>query len=381
MSDPIGLVFATVNAPWVYWLGRALALRGHPTTSVALYDVRNYWRIRPQWPHASLPNTLKRENWVFPTGYMGKIEPLMRPLLRLRWHMTLRELRKFNGETWIVCIYPWLLESLRGLNGDRLIYFNMDPYELYRPERAKLITAQENELVNRSRLILCLAQTQVETFRARFPLRSADIRHLPLAAPELFINPTPGSGFRPNTVGYVGNLIDRVDWRFVRAVASLLPHRKFVFVGYANVSSAGGSRPNWMRDRDEALALPNVHVIGPVPENDVPPHYWSFAITWIPYALDHSQNIGSCPSKIMDGLASGRPVLSTDVPECRLYPDWIEIMLSPEQAADLIETSFSELESPEAERKSVAQVDYIRRLHSYDQRADLLEKWMSEFRG
>jgi hypothetical protein len=35
----------------------------------------------------------------------------------------------------------------------------------------------------------------------------------------------------------------------------------------------------------------------------------------------------------MDYLASGRPFLSTDVPECRLYPQWIQIARTPMEAA------------------------------------------------
>lgn len=36
----------------------------------------------------------------------------------------------------------------------------------------------------------------------------------------------------------------------------------------------------------------------------------------------------------MDGIASVRPILSTDIPECRLYPDWITIF-------DLIEDTIA----------------------------------------
>ena len=56
-------------------------------------------------------------------------------------------------------------------------------------------------------------------------------------------------------------------------------------------------------------------------------------------------------------------------------------MHSPEHAAGLIELSLDELRNPEAEKKSVAQVDFVRRLHTWDQRAELFEKWLSEIDG
>jgi hypothetical protein len=35
----------------------------------------------------------------------------------------------------------------------------------------------------------------------------------------------------------------------------------------------------------------------------------------------------------MDALASGRPFLSTDIPEVRLYPDLVGVVRTPEAAA------------------------------------------------
>jgi hypothetical protein len=75
-----------------------------------------------------------------------------------------------------------------------------------------------------------------------------------------------------------------------------------------------------------------------VNQDQVPQYYWSFGVNWIPYATDHPFNEASCPTKIMDGLASGRPILSTAIPECLLYPDWITIARSASEAAHEIKT-------------------------------------------
>jgi hypothetical protein len=44
----------------------------------------------------------------------------------------------------------------------------------------------------------------------------------------------------------------------------------------------------------------------------------------------------------MDGIASGRPVLSTDIPECRLYPDWIRVFHSVTEAIALLRQQLHE---------------------------------------
>ena len=36
--------------------------------------------------------------------------------------------------------------------------------------------------------------------------------------------------------------------------------------------------------------------------------------------------LASCPTKIMDGLASGRPFVSTAIPECKAYPEMIHLI-------------------------------------------------------
>src|SRR5262245_40547466 len=140
MSSKQGFLVASANTPWVYGLAETLAERGHPSAAVTLYDWRNYRQIQPRWPNAHCPPLLARSHWVYPPGYMGVLEPIVRPLLRNRWHGALDKLKAAGApEPWTVCPYPWLIDSLKDVCGDRLIYFNLDPYQLYRPERADRI--------------------------------------------------------------------------------------------------------------------------------------------------------------------------------------------------------------------------------------------------
>ena len=108
-----------------------------------------------------------------------------------------------------------------------------------------------------------------------------------------------------------------------------------MFVGGLEGYSGAVNLPNWRQHRAAALYLPNVRHIGKVPQEQVKKCYWSFAINWIPYAINHPFNQASCPTKIMDSIATGRPVLSTAIPECRLYPERIKIFRSAEEAAEL----------------------------------------------
>ncbi len=375
-------LFPSANTPWVYELAEQLAQLENPTIAIALWDWRTYLEFRPGWPNPVAPPDLMRDHWAYPPGFMGRAEPLFRGLLRSRWKRAMRRLQRATGDRsrpFVVSPYPWLVESFRGLDAPT-IYFNLDDYQLYRPDRAERINRQEAELMDRSELVLCLARWQVDAFEKRFPACARAIRHFPLAAPAAFINPHPGERFDPGVVGYVGNLIDRVDWRLVKNVAVRLPDVRFVFVGYANVTSGGGQRPDWEAARDEALALPNVKQIPTVPQSRVGEHYWSFTLTWIPYATDHIFNLASCPTKIMDGLASGRPVLSTDVPECRLYPDWISLFDTADEAAALIRARLADIDTDRSAAASREQVDFVRREHTWAHRARQLIQWLEAAR-
>ncbi len=74
------------------------------------------------------------------------------------------------------------------------------------------------------------------------------------------------------------------------------------------------------------LARPNVHAIGWRAQPTIDAYNRSFDLGLIPYQVDHPFNIACCPTKIMDYMAAGRPVVSTDLPECRLYPHLFDVV-------------------------------------------------------
>ncbi len=329
--DTPSFVFLGADAPWTYPLARELAADGHPVAAIAPYDWQTFRRLRPRWPEGKVPATLRRAYWVLPPGYAGGLAAWFAPLLR--WRLA----RAMPGTPWVVVFYPWHHRAVRGVPDGRLIYYNVDDYTLYRPERADLVRQQEDELLSRAALTVCVSRQQMEALRTRVPPDRANrIVHSPHGVEDAYLNPHPERVPTARTVGYVGNLIDRVDWRLVGETARALPDMEFVFVGGPGGAGGGGVHPDWETQRAAALALPNVRRVGPVPQAEVPDHYWNFRVNWIPYATDHPFNRASSPTKIMDGLASGRPMVSTDLPECRLYPDWITLARdAPEMIAAL----------------------------------------------
>jgi glycosyltransferase involved in cell wall biosynthesis len=267
----------------------------------------------------------------------------------------------------IVC-YPWIEPWVRDVPPERLVYYNLDEYTLYRPERADTLREQEARLVNRAGTTVCLSRFQVEQLRERHPERANRIHHFPLGVRASFLNESSAHPPEPNTVVYIGNVGDRVDWGFFDAVASRCPDLTFRIVGGPIPEKAS---EDWERRRRTVVGRPNVEAIGRVPQDEVPAYYQRHAVNWIPYDLDHPFNRASCPTKIMDGLASGRSVASTSVPECMAYPQWIDLADDPDDMAEVLKRSAApDAHDPERSRRQVA----FAREHVWSERAETFER-------
>jgi hypothetical protein len=215
------------------------------------------------------------------------------------------------------------------------------------------------------------------TLRTRHPQKASRIHHYPHGFVNNYLNPHPENPPQPMTVGYVGNLGDRLDWQLIYQIIKACPEVTFVFVGGLD-EQIMVEQGNWQATRQAVLALPNVRHIGRVPSDEVAKYYWSFAVNWIPYVVEHPFNQAACPTKIMDGIASGHPILSTDIPECRLYPEWIRIFGSVEDAIALIHQQLAFIEKPEAQDRSLKQLNFAHQ-HTWQRRSQTLENLLLQY--
>jgi teichuronic acid biosynthesis glycosyltransferase TuaH len=374
----VSFLFLVANTPWVYALAESLGEK-YSTHATRFYDWRTYNQVHPTWPDRS-PLHLQRSLKTLPPGYVGYLEPLFRPYLQWQVQKWSRQLQATTGEVpWAIVPYPFSAPWVRYLPPKRLVYYNLDEYVHYQPARKEQILAQEAELVDRAALTLCLSQFQVEVLQQRYPHKAASIHHFPLGVVDDLVNSQPEQSPEPMTVGYIGNLIDRVDWQLVRQVAEACPEVTFIFVGGLDGFAGEIHNKNWQTERSIALALPNVRHIGKVPQSEVTQYYWSFAVNWIPYDIHHPFNQASCPTKVMDGIASSRPVLSTDIPECHLYPEWIAIFYTVEEAVSLIRNHLGSIETSAAIQKRLDQRQFALQ-HTWEYRAKTLVALLSEAR-
>ena len=157
----------------------------------------------------------------------------------------------------------------------------------------------------------------------------------------------PGSlaGVPTPRLGFVGTVAPPVDFATIETVAQRKPEWSIVFIGPTT---------QFARLRD-LKRLDNVYFLGPVDHDDLPAYCQSLDLGLIPYELTEFTEY-TFPSKLAEYLASGLPVLSSNIPEMIHYENVIGIYRDPDsfiRAAG--EQMAKDAQSEIAKRQNIAQ--------------------------
>jgi glycosyltransferase involved in cell wall biosynthesis len=321
-------VVADASWTWTERLFAPLSTHGQRVLLIQARDWRN--AIDQRMPLATWINPLRRRSprlwehqFVLPPGWMKSYPWLgMRPISRAihRWHRGLPNRKPLA----LAISYPHYLYLARMIRPDALVYYNMDDYALYWTSRGNRIRALEAQVIAQADLSLFCAATRARHARALVPRAAERIVHLPHGAPEQAITDEPLhrpadapfdlAEFPRPYAGFIGSLCDRVDWRLLDRLAEALPRVSLILIGREPRPEPDAA---WYQDFQQAARRPNVHLLGW--RSQIERYSQAFDACLIPYLPDHPFNHASCPTKIMDYMATSRPVVSTPVPECTLH--------------------------------------------------------------
>lgn len=200
---------------------------------------------------------------------------------------------------------PMALPLASRLDGSVIVYDCMDELSLFFDAPKELIE-RERALLEQADIVFTGGQSLYESKRHRHPSvhafpSSVDIHHF--AAKDNTGGPEPHDLQRIGTprVGFFGVIDERMDLELVRQVARQRPMYQFLFIGPV-VKISEHSLPR----------AENIHYLGPKPYVELPRylHRWDVAI--MPFALNDSTRFIS-PTKTLEYLAGGKPVVSTAV--------------------------------------------------------------------
>jgi glycosyltransferase involved in cell wall biosynthesis len=147
---------------------------------------------------------------------------------------------------------------------------------------------------------------------------------------------------------------DWVDIHLAKFIAREKPDWSFVYIGPYSLA------------KDEFDGYPNIVLIGEQPFESLPSYCRGADVAIIPFV--HSELTKNCsPLKLLEYLAAGLPVVSTDIPEVRKYDDIVYVGKNMEEFLHLLERAVSERNS---DRDSL--VSRRMSLESWDERVELI---------
>lgn len=211
---------------------------------------------------------------------------------------------------WTFLPTPLVREVIRDLDPFVTIYYCIDDLASSSPG-AWRITEHEQRLFKEADLVFVTS----EKLRQRAAQQSDRVHLFPFAvsfAKFDKVREAPGGvpddlAALPRPVaGYVGGIHQWIDFSLVRQTAQAMPDVTFALVGPVHA------------DASELQGLPNVHLLGQRPHDDVPRYIKGFDVGLVPYRLnEYTANV--YPTKLNEYLAMGVPVVATDLPEIRRF--------------------------------------------------------------
>ena len=342
-ADGPGFDLVVADASWV-WTEKLFSPLADLGVRVLLFkacDWRNAIHQKRPWRDWLSPvrregDHLWQRQFILPPGWMKTYPRIgMRPLARAarRWHRSLDRPRPLA----LAISYPHYLYLRDLLKPSSLLYYNMDDYGFYWSAREEAIRRLERLTVQQADLSVFCAKVRADEWQEKEPEASDRIVHLPHGAPGSAIAPAPRPrpGPAPDDLadrprpylGFVGSLEDRLDWTLVARVADAFPGGTVVLIG----REPAPAKADWYAEYRAAVARPNVVRMGWKTQDEIARYNAAFDVCLIPYDVEHPFNRVACPTKLMDYMATSRPVVSTALPECRLHDRLFAIAESHEE--------------------------------------------------
>ncbi len=143
-------------------------------------------------------------------------------------------------------------------------------------------------------------------------------------------------------IGYHGTIGRWFDANLVREIARSRPRWQVVLIGPVTC------------DLDRSMFPPNVHLLGPRPQQDLLPYLVHFDVGIVPFG---GMSVAMCsnPIKVYEYLAAGLPVVSSPIHELRLLPPGlIRTAGDGREFTARIEESLAEAGDEEKRRERIA---------------------------
>lgn len=300
-----------------------------------LADVRN--QFSRAWRWLGEPRVVEPRLWVYtlpPVFPFFQMSPtinrldnsFIQPVLQMQLHIL-----KFSDP--ILWTYtPHSADFVGELGEKAAVYECVDDFTASKGlVNARAIERMERRLIEKVDL-LSVTHERLYYTKGQYAKRKilipngADAEHFAQAAdPDLPVAEALADVKHP-VVGYLGSINYWIDTQLLARIARAHPEWSVVLVGPQDL----------LANMEPLRGLPNVVLTGRVPYEDVPRYVKAFDVCLNPYVLDEVAEHCS-PLKLYEYIATGKPVVSVDMPEAHRFAGLIDIARSPEEFVAMVE--------------------------------------------
>jgi glycosyltransferase involved in cell wall biosynthesis len=328
--------------------GNLRALRGPATTKLT------------DFPNITVTHALK----LFPDS-MTAGRRFNQAMARRHVRGVARSLRMTNPLLWL---NPHSALHMAGAMGERALIYDITDDWAQAPSFSRwekeMIAAQDRALCKRADLVVVCSGALEASRRGN----CKTLLHLPNGVENeryetIPDQPQPGPWPRP-VFGYTGTIhADRFDVDLVAGLAGSFAEGSVVLVGPDHLTRA---------EKEKLAPHKNIHVTGPVPYAQIPGVMSKFDVCIVPHVETKFTNSLN-PLKLWEYLASGKPIVSTNVAGFSGYRHLCRIASGLEPFVQACREALGEDGTQRAGRRAEA------RKHSWDRRIEtLLETLASE---
>lgn len=290
---------------------------------------------------------------------------LNRGLLKLLLGRVLKQI-EFRADNLIAWVHhPYQAEDVGLVGEKRLIYDCYDDYIVSEPNpvRRRDLKVREWAILRQADWVFVVSEELLKLKRktnknVHLIPNGVEFEHFAQAAREEDGGSIPWND-RP-TLGFTGKITLRLDFRLLAQLATAHPNWNLVMVGPQEHDAELVYNPDYR----DFMALPNVHMTGSKEYRELPASMRSFDVCILPYTTDDPFNMHCSPLKLYEYLATGKPIVSTDLPAVRPFDSLVRIAQDAEEFERQVAAALEERDEELRQRRLA-----VARENSWEKRA------------
>jgi len=244
----------------------------------------------------------------------------------------------------VVTTLPHLAPLFAPIPRQGLVYYCVDDFSHWPGAEGDAVRRAESALVGEADFVLAASrELQSRLSRqceARYFPHAVDFEHF--AAASSHVGPPEVASLPSPRIGFFGLIYEQLDFDLLESVARAFPEGSLVMIGPMAYC------PESFR------TLPNVHLVGPQPYDDLPRWISGCDVLLLAYKKDEMTRQVN-PLKLKEYLATGKPIVSVNVPEARAFAPAVRIAEQSEDFVPLIRDALRECsDSPAREARRAA---------------------------